>query len=97
MPASRSRNSKKNRAGPVLTPGEREEDIDTLGGAVFSLIGRGPGRGEVIRHSASLEFEVTGADSRRIERLGMRNVPKAAPAPDEESREPGGDGPRGDG
>ncbi len=85
------------RAGPVLTPEERQEDIDTLGGLVFSLIGRVPSRGEVIRHSSGLEFEVTEADPRRIKQLRMRNVPKAAPAPDEESHEPGRDEPRGDG
>ncbi|MEE8279211.1 MAG: hemolysin family protein [Alphaproteobacteria bacterium] len=84
------------RAGPVLTPEERKEDIDTLGGLVFSLIGRVPSRGEVIRHSSGLEFEVTEADPRRIKRLRIRNLPKAASAPDEKPHEPGGDGSGGD-
>ena len=30
------------RVGPVLSDAEREEDIDTLGGLVFSLAGRVP-------------------------------------------------------
>lgn len=65
--------------GPVLTPEEREEDIDSLGGLVFSLIGRVPGRGEVIRHASGLEFEVIDADPRRIKRLRLRNFPQTVP------------------
>ncbi len=48
---------------------EREEDIDTLGGLVFSLVGRVPQRGELIAHPAGLDFEVVDADPRRIKRL----------------------------
>ena len=49
------------RFGEVVTPEEREEN-DTLGGLVFSLAGRVPLRGEVIRHAGGLEFEVLDAD-----------------------------------
>ena len=66
--------------GPVLTPEEREEDIDSLGGLVFSIIGRVPGRGEVIHHASGLEFEVIDADPRRIKRLRLRNLPQTVPA-----------------
>ena len=52
-----------------LLPDEREEDADTLGGLVFSMLGRVPVRGELIKHSSGIEFEVTGADSRRVKRL----------------------------
>jgi CBS domain containing-hemolysin-like protein len=52
----------------LLSP-EEEEDIDTLGGLVFSLVGRVPARGELIRHPAGLEFEVLDADPRRVKRL----------------------------
>ena len=45
------------------------EDIDTLGGLVFSLAGRVPIRGELIRHSSGIEFEVLDADPRRIKSL----------------------------
>ena len=54
--------------GPILTDEERE-DIDTLGGLVFSLAGRVPIRGELIRHPSKVEFEVLEADPRRIRRL----------------------------
>ena len=53
-----------------------EEEIDTLGGLVFMLIGRVPARGEVIRHASGAEFEVIDADPRRIKRLRVR-LPQA--------------------
>ena len=51
-----------------------EDDIDTLGGLVFFLAGHIPARGEIIRHSAGLEFEVIEADPRRIRKLMIRRV-----------------------
>jgi magnesium and cobalt transporter len=63
------------RVGPVLSEAEREEDIDTLGGLVFSLAGRIPKRGEVVQHPSGLSFEVVDADSRRIKRLKVKNLP----------------------
>ena len=63
------------RFGEVVTPEEREEN-DTLGGLVFSLAGRVPLRGEVIRHAGGLEFEVLDADPRRVRRLIIRNLPE---------------------
>lgn len=62
---------------PIRTEDEREDDIDTLGGLVFSLSGRVPMRGEVVRHEASgVEFEVIDADPRRIRRLRLGNLPQ---------------------
>ncbi|MFL4468346.1 transporter associated domain-containing protein [Tateyamaria armeniaca] len=49
-----------------------EEEIDTLGGLVFMLAGRVPGRGEVVQHPDGPEFEVIDADPRRIKRLRVR-------------------------
>ncbi|MBO6837308.1 MAG: hemolysin family protein [Alphaproteobacteria bacterium] len=67
------------RIGPVLTEEEREEDIDTIGGLVFTLAGRVPIRGELIPHEASgLEFEVLEADPRRIKRIRLRYRPPGA-------------------
>jgi len=62
--------------GSVLSEAEREEDIDTLGGLVFSLAGRIPKRGEVVKHPSGLAFEIVDADSRRIKRLKVKNLPK---------------------
>lgn len=53
---------------PLLSP-EHEEEVDTLGGLVFTLCGRVPVRGELVRHASGLEFEVLDADARRIKKL----------------------------
>ncbi len=55
----------------IATP-ELEEDVDTLGGLVFSLLGRVPGRGEIITGPNGVEFEIIDADPRRIKRLRLR-------------------------
>jgi magnesium and cobalt transporter len=54
-----------------------DEEVDTLGGLVFTLAGRVPRRGEVIPHPGGLEFEVLDADPRRIKRLRVRGLPLA--------------------
>ena len=59
----------------TLVTDEREEDADTLGGLVFSLAGRIPVRGELIRHETGLEFEILDADARRIRRLKIHCTP----------------------
>jgi len=48
---------------------ERDDDIDTLGGLVFALVGHVPVRGEVITHPSGLEIEVLNADPRRVKTL----------------------------
>ncbi len=55
---------------------EEHEDIDTLGGLVFSIAGRVPSRGEVLSHESGLVFEILDADPRRVSRLRIRNIPK---------------------
>lgn len=60
--------------GDVLTDDERE-DLDTLGGLVFNLVGRVPSRGELVSHPSGLEFEVLDGDPRRLKRLRVRNLP----------------------
>jgi CBS domain containing-hemolysin-like protein len=52
----------------LLTP-EEEEDIDTLGGLMFALLGRVPARGELVRHPSGLELEVLEADARRLKKV----------------------------
>jgi magnesium and cobalt transporter len=73
------------KVGPVLTAEEREQDIDTLGGLVFSLTGRVPSRGELISHPSGIAFEVLDADPRRVKRLRVRNLPVGGPGSDLES------------
>jgi CBS domain containing-hemolysin-like protein len=73
--------------GLELVSPEQEEDIDTLGGLVFSLAGRIPARGELVRHPDGIEFEVLEADPRRIKKLRIHRPEErkaaeaAAPAP----------------
>jgi CBS domain containing-hemolysin-like protein len=62
----------------LLTDGE-EAEIDTLGGLVFSMLGRVPARGELIRHASGVEFEVLDADPRRVKKLKV-HMPRAAVA-----------------
>lgn len=65
--------------GEVLTAEERE-NIDTLGGLVFNLVGRVPGRGEIVVHPSGIEFEILEGDPRRLKRLRVRNLPPEPPA-----------------
>jgi CBS domain containing-hemolysin-like protein len=62
------------RVGPVLSEEEREQDIDTLGGLVFTLTGHVPTRGESVTHPSGIVFEVIEADPRRVRRLRIRNL-----------------------
>ena len=48
---------------------EKKDEIDTIGGFIFFLIGRIPGRGEVINYKKILEFTVIEADTRRIKKI----------------------------
>ena len=65
------------RLGLALLPPEREEDVDTLGGLVFTLAGRVPVRGELVRHDSGIEFEVLDADARRIKKLRIHRIATA--------------------
>ena len=67
------------KVGEVLTEEERDE-VETLGGLVFFVAGRVPSRGELILHSAGLEFEVLDADPRRVKRVRVRRTTSPAAA-----------------
>ncbi len=55
--------------GDNFTFGDLGEDVDTIGGLVFSLAGRIPVRGEVIEGLAGFEFRILDADPRRVKKL----------------------------
>ena len=55
--------------GTDFLPDDKEEDIDTLGGLVFSLAGHIPEIGEIIHHESGYDFEVLDADPRRIHKI----------------------------
>jgi CBS domain containing-hemolysin-like protein len=66
--------------GIKLLKPEEEEDIDTLGGLMFSLLGRVPVRGELVRHPSGLELEVLDADARRLKKVKIHQ-PRVVEAP----------------
>jgi len=57
----------------IATP-EQDDEVDTLGGLVFSLVGRVPEHGEIIPHPLGIEFEILEADPRRVKRLRLRQT-----------------------
>ncbi|HEY5083201.1 MAG TPA: hemolysin family protein [Rhizomicrobium sp.] len=70
----------KNETGVDLATSEADEDVDSLGGLVASLVGRVPQRREIIAHPSGYEFEVLEADPRRIKRLRIRRGEAHPPA-----------------
>ncbi|MCP5412865.1 MAG: HlyC/CorC family transporter [Alphaproteobacteria bacterium] len=58
---------------------DADEDVDSLGGLVTSLLGRVPQRGEIVAHPNGYEFLVLDADPRRVRRLRIR-LPRDAGA-----------------
>lgn len=66
------------RYGTILQPEERE-DVETLGGLATHIAGRLPKRGESFKHASGMVLEITEADSRRVKRLRLRNIPHALP------------------
>lgn len=55
--------------GVSIADDEATEDVTSIGGLIYALIGRIPLRGELIRHPSGIEFEVLDADTRRVKRL----------------------------
>lgn len=64
--------------GAELVAPEHEDEVDTLGGLVFTLLGRVPLRGELVPHPSGIEFEVLEADPRRIKTLKIHLKPSGA-------------------
>lgn len=55
--------------GPSFEAGEHGEDVDTVGGLIFSVLGRIPLRGEVVQAIPGYEFHVLEVDPRRVKRV----------------------------
>ena len=66
----------KAQTGHDLEVADSEQDIDSLGGLVTSLLGRVPQRGEIVAHPNGYEFQVLEADPRRVRRLRVKLPPK---------------------
>ncbi len=65
------------RLGVKLLDEDEVEEIDTLGGLVFSIVGRVPARGEILRHRTGIEFEVLEADPRRVKKVKVHRPREA--------------------
>lgn len=62
---------------------EQSEEVDTIGGLIFSELGRVPARGEVVQALPGFEFHVMDADPRRIKRVRIirkRQAPRRRPS-----------------
>ncbi|APO73261.1 transporter-associated domain-containing protein [Rhizobium etli 8C-3] len=55
--------------GPDFDITEQVDEVDTLGGLIFSALGRIPVRGEVVQALPDFEFHILEADPRRIKRV----------------------------
>ncbi|WP_346432520.1 MULTISPECIES: hemolysin family protein [unclassified Roseitalea] len=55
----------------VAAAQREDENVDTIGGLIFSILGHVPVRGEVIPSFAGYEMEVLDADPRRIRRVRL--------------------------
>ncbi len=70
--------------GPTFDYQDQGEDVETIGGLVFSLAGRIPVRGEVIHGMPGFEFRILDADPRRIKSLQI--VQRRLPVRSQRSR-----------
>lgn len=64
--------------GPDFDVREQVEEIDTIGGLIFSALGRIPARGEVVEAIPGFEFHILDADPRRIKRVRIARKKTAA-------------------
>lgn len=64
--------------GPDFDVRVQLEDVDTLGGLIFSALGRIPVRGEVVQAVPGFEFQILEADPRRIKRVRILRKRAAA-------------------
>ena len=69
-----------NRIGVTLNAADYE-DVDTLGGLIFTMLGRVPSRGEIVHHPGGIEFEVLDVDRRRVKSVKVKLVKPARSDP----------------
>ncbi|WP_414832304.1 hemolysin family protein [Afifella sp. YEN Y35] len=58
--------------GPAFQMGELGEEVETVGGLIYTLLGRIPVRGEIVNALDGFEIEILEADPRRIKRVRIR-------------------------
>ena len=65
--------------GSNFDVGEHAQDADTIGGVIFSLLGRVPVKGEMVV-AFGYEFNIIDADPRRVKAVDMRPVKRSSSA-----------------
>jgi len=65
--------------GEDLAGGASGDDVDTVGGLVFGILGRIPVRGELISAPHGYEIQILDADPRRVKRLRVYRRPPEEP------------------
>jgi len=72
--------------GPDFDISEQVDEVDTLGGLIFSALGRIPVRGELVQALPGFEFQILDADPRRIKRVRItrkRHIARRRPTKSE--------------
>jgi len=72
--------------GLDLLPDEQDDDVDTLGGLVFTLSGSIPAVGDVVGHPQGLTFEILAGDERKIQTVLIKR-PKLVSATNEKPKD----------
>jgi CBS domain containing-hemolysin-like protein len=78
--------------GAEFDVGDAAEEVDTLGGYLFSRIGRVPVRGELVPGPGSFELEVLDADPRRVKKLKIYRTKDRRAGRIRDAQRRGGDG-----
>jgi CBS domain containing-hemolysin-like protein len=78
------------RVSPALALGETGEDVETIGGMVFRLLGRIPTAGETVAAPGGFSFEILDADQRRVKKLRILPPKPAGEAADGQAPEAAG-------
>ena len=60
--------------GDFLNEEDQQQDVDTLGGLVYGMLGRIPQRGELVEHSSGLRFEIVEVDQRLIRLIRIHHT-----------------------
>jgi len=60
------------RIGRPLTGENGDDDMDTIGGLIFAMLGRIPALGEIVAHPAGVGFEILDANERRVKKVRIR-------------------------
>jgi CBS domain containing-hemolysin-like protein len=78
--------------GAEFDVGDAAEEVDTLGGYLFSRIGRVPVRGELVPGPGPFELEVLDADPRRVKKLKIYRTKDRRGGRPRDTQRRGGDG-----